>query len=112
MCFLITVLQGFCGGKPVPLADPFILLHEGVYYAYGTYSGEGIAVYTSTDLKRWKPAGLALNRKDVWGNQWFWAPEVYKDGDEFIMYYSAEEHICAARGKSPLGPFVQQEKRT
>jgi beta-xylosidase len=28
------------------------------------------------------------------------------------MYYSAEEHICADRGKSPLGPFVQQEKRT
>ena len=27
---------------PVPLGDPFILLHNGTYYAYGTHSDEGI----------------------------------------------------------------------
>ena len=32
---------------PVPLGDPFILLHNGTYYAYGTHSDEGIEVYIS-----------------------------------------------------------------
>ena len=36
--------------ETVPLADPFILLHNGVYYAYGTHSDQGIEVYTSDDL--------------------------------------------------------------
>ena len=43
--------------------------------------------------------------------KWFWAPEVYKIGDRFIMYYSAEEHICMAEASSPLGPFVQKEQK-
>lgn len=29
----------------VPLADPFILLHDGTYYAYGTKAEHGIAVF-------------------------------------------------------------------
>jgi hypothetical protein len=33
--------------KNVPLADPFILLYEGTYYAYGTGSPDGIEVITS-----------------------------------------------------------------
>ena len=35
---------------PVPLGDPFILLHNGTYYAYGTHSDEGIEVYISDNL--------------------------------------------------------------
>ena len=33
----------------VPLGDPFILLWEGKYYAYGTQSPDGIAVYVKYD---------------------------------------------------------------
>jgi len=36
---------------PVLLGDPFIMLHDGTYYAYGTHADEGIEVYTSDDLK-------------------------------------------------------------
>ena len=113
--FFITVILIFIFklvfAETVPLADPFILLHEGKYYAYGTYSNEGIIVFTSDDLKTWKKENLALKKGDVWGNHWFWAPEVYKTKDGFLMYYSAEEHICAAKSKSPLGPFIQVEKK-
>ena len=63
---------------PVPLGDPFILLHNGTYYAYGTHSDEGIEVYISDNLKTWKYKGLALNKKDSWADRWFWAPEVYE----------------------------------
>ena len=38
---------------PVLLGDPFIMLHDGTYYAYGTHADEGIEVYTSDDLKTW-----------------------------------------------------------
>lgn len=74
----------------VPLADPFILLHENKYYAYGTYAVDGIAVFVSDDLKTWEPAGLALSKENVWGNHSFWAPEVYKVDNGFLMYYSSE----------------------
>lgn len=97
----------------VPLGDPFIMLHDGKYYAYGTLSENGIAVFVSDDLQNWSvpagvPGGLALNKADVWADRWFWAPEVYHVNGKFYMYYSADEHICVATSSSPTGPFVQE----
>lgn len=103
--------------RKVPLADPFILLYDGVYYAYGTGAASGIEVWVSRDMVSWERGeggareGLALHREDVWGDKWFWAPEVYRLKDKFYMYFSAEEHICVAVSDSPLGPFVQHEKK-
>lgn len=96
--------------SPVLLGDPYILLHDGIYYAYGTHSDQGIEVYTSDDLLTWKYKGLALNKKDSWADRWFWAPEVYAVNGKFYMYYSADEHICVAVSDSPTGPFVQEKK--
>jgi len=93
----------------IDLADPFILLDGDTYYAYGTMGDRGIEVFTSDDLKNWKHAGLALDKVDSYADRWFWAPEVYHIGDRYIMYYSADEHVCAAVGNSPLGPFRQKE---
>lgn len=96
------------------IADPFVLYHNGVYYAYGTSTDSGFEVYLSKDLKYWeKHKELALKRENSYGNKWFWAPEVYynKDNDKFYLYYSVEEHICVATSDSPLGPFVQKEKK-
>ena len=36
--------------RKVPFGDPFIMLWEGTYYAYGTQSDQGIAMYVSDDL--------------------------------------------------------------
>ena len=96
--------------KGVEFADPFIMLDGDTYYAYGTRGNRGIEVYTSSDLKEWKHAGLALDINDSYAVRWFWAPEIYKVGDRYLMYYSADEHICVAEAKSPLGPFVQRDK--
>ena len=99
------------------LADPYVLEDDGWYYIYGTHSDEGIVVYRSRDMRHWSnlcgnaKGGLALHRDDVWGEKWFWAPEVYKMGERYIMTYSAEEHICYAESDSPCGPFVQSEKQ-
>ena len=99
------------------LADPCVLEDNGWYYIYGTHSNDGIVVYRSRDMLTWSDlcgnakGGLALHKDDVWGETWFWAPEVYKIGEKYFMTYSAEEHICFAESDSPCGPFIQSEKR-
>lgn len=103
-------------GNVIPFADPFIYYEDGTYYLYGTGSEDGIAVATSKDLKTWtwpeeKPMYLALHKDDSYGDFWFWAPEVYRVGDKYLMYYSSEEHICVAEGDSPLGPFRQKVQK-
>ena len=99
--------------EPVFLADPFILEDEGIYYMYGTSHPDGILVMTSADLKNWsysekKP--LALHKSSSFGNSGFWAPEVYRVGNKYLMYYTAECHICVAESDSPSGPFVQKKQ--
>ena len=99
------------------LADPYVLKADGWYYIYGTHAEDGIVVYRSRDMRTWSDRcgnarnGLALHKDDVWGERWFWAPEVYRVGGKYIMTYSAEEHICYAESDSPCGPFVQSQKR-
>ena len=98
--------------EKLPLADPFIILHAGKYYAYGTSDTDGIAVYISDDLSLWtKHPDLALHKNNSYADRWFWAPEVYCLDGRFYMYYSADEHICVATSDSPLGPFVQDEQK-
>lgn len=97
--------------KPLPLADPFVMLQGDTYYAYGTHSDDGIEVYTSNDLLTWKYEGLALDKKDSWGDRWFWAPEVIEKNGKFYMFYSADEHICIATADAPQGPFRQAVKQ-
>lgn len=102
--------------KKVPFGDPFIMLYDGKYYAYGTASPNGILVYVSDDLKTWKVPkgvadGLALNKNDVWADKSFWAPEIYHVKGKFYMYFSADVHICVATSDSPLGPFRQEVKK-
>lgn len=96
----------------VPLGDPFIMLYDNTYYAYGTNAEDGIEVYTSNDLNKWKKeAKLALHKNDTWANRWFWAPEVYHVNGKFYMYFSGDEHIGVAVSDSPLGPFKQEDKK-
>lgn len=97
----------------VALADPFIFYDKATdtYYAYGTYAADGILVFTSKDLRTWHRQGLALNKRDTNVPRFFWAPEVYKIGNEYIMYFSGNEHLFVAKGKSPLGPFKQVDTK-
>ncbi|MDH6307533.1 beta-xylosidase [Dysgonomonas sp. PFB1-18] len=100
------------------MADPFVLQYGGKYYLYGTAdeNSEGFKVHVSEDMVNWSEAcgatnGWALHRNDVWGDKWFWGPEVVYYKNKFYMLYSVEEHIAVATSDSPLGPFIQQDKR-
>ena len=77
--------------KPLPLADPYILTEDGVYYAYGTTGDSGIEVFSSTDLENWTRLGWALRKEDTSCPKWFWAPEVYRVNGRYLMYFSGNE---------------------
>lgn len=94
------------------LGDPFVLKHNGEYYAYGTVPlGElAVPVVHSRDLVNWCPLGTALALGDD-AFEALWAPEVAYDNGTFYMYYSAggEEgqghQLRVATASHPAGPF-------
>ena len=103
---------------PSTFADPFVLQHEGRYYAYGTglvpeLGGRRFEVLVSDDLVNWTSAGGALEPLDDPDRTDYWAPEVaYHDG-QFYMYYSAGKEdkghqLRVAVSGAPTGPFVDQ----
>ncbi|WP_417363919.1 glycoside hydrolase family 43 protein [Galbibacter sp.] len=105
----------------VEFGDPFILNDDnGNYYMYGTGGGakDGFATYMSTDLINWEFMGQVYtgNTNDSWSISAFWAPEVYKFGSKYYMFFSAQwKHnpnnelenfkIGVAVADSPTGPF-------
>ena len=101
------------------LADPTILLNNGLYYLYGTVerdASNGFLVYTSTDLENWEgpkgaKEGYALKKGDAFGESAFWAPQVFSYKNKFYMAYTANEQIAIAESDSPLGPFVNPTKQ-
>jgi GH43 family beta-xylosidase len=94
------------------LGDPFVLKHNGEYYAYGTapQGDVSVPVLHSRDLVDWRQLGTALS---LHGDAFeaLWAPEVAYDNGTFYMYYSAggaegEGHqLRVATASRPTGPF-------
>ncbi len=109
---------------PGYFADPFVLHHDGDYYAYGT--GEGLEyddansprafrVLRSRDLSAWDHVGAALVVPPEKSYHSFWAPEVAEHEGRFHLYYSSapagrdELHrLHVAVADTPLGPFLDQ----
>ncbi len=94
-------------------ADPFVLRHDGVYYAYGTVAlhGRTLPALTSDDLVSWRSLGDVLEAVDF-PVAHYWAPEVAHADGLFHMYYSAggeegEGHqLRVATAERPEGPFA------
>ena len=110
--------------KAGPFAgDPFLYYEDGVFYLYGTTRKyvkpgsivEEFEVYTSTDLVKWEDGGACfVPQRGDWCNDRLWAPEVFKIGDKYYMYYTAANgssgvlHGSVAVSDSPLGPFTNK----
>lgn len=96
-------------------ADPFVLEHEGTYYAYGTsgrptLEGRAFEVLRSPDLVSWTSLGGALEPPEGLAGRDYWAPEVAFHEGRFYMYYSAGiedkgHQIRVAAAERPEGPF-------
>lgn len=106
---------------PHSLPDPFVLRHEGRYYAFGT-TGEGrtadgriFTLLTSPDLVTWTAAGGALTPPAGAEGAQFWAPEVVLHQGTFYMYYSmgggaiganVGHQLHVATSTVPQGPYA------
>jgi GH43 family beta-xylosidase len=104
---------------PDYFADPFVLEHQGTYYAFGTaprQAGEGVfSLLTSPDLTTWTAAGrvLAPLADPSWTD--YWAPEVAHHQGRFYLYSSAGRgdqghHLRVAVADHPAGPYTDQER--
>ena len=103
----------------IHIRDPFVLVHEGKYYMYGTFGGSTWSndlshfdVYVSEDLINWsEPHCCFAPPEGFWGTKNFWAPEVHEWKGKFYLFasFKSETHcrgtaiLCA---DSPMGPFL------
>ncbi len=102
---LITVPMS--GGKN--LRDPFVLLHEGKYYVYGT--GWTVSVHSSDKLTSilTNTKNCVITPSDY--SDCSWAPEVYFHNGKFYMFTTYKSSRNARRGcaifisDKPDGPF-------
>lgn len=100
----------------IRIRDPFVLLHDGLYYMYGTGAAQGLGYgcYVSPDLENWSgPYNVFTAPAGFDGVQHFWAPECHEYNGQFYLFatYFAQstQHrgVAIFRADSPLGPFEQ-----
>lgn len=133
---LLTLAAAAPAPKPfVPVLrqdfpDPFVLEHDGRYFAYATNSFRGrenLQMAVSDDLATWRPVSdpaRPAQRHDAmpvlgaWAQRGHtWAPEVLKANGRFILYYTArhkatdQQCVGTAIASKPIGPFVDDGKR-
>ncbi len=102
----------------INIRDPFVLVHGGKYYLYGTRGetcwgpADGFDVYVSEDLEEWTgPHECFHNDGSFWADRNYWAPEVHEWQGAFYMFASfkhpdVHRGTAILRAESPMGPFV------
>lgn len=103
----------------VPLPDPQVFVEDGVYYIVGTDDSSScryVPCYYTTNFVDYQKTNIynPLSFSGGWENRnnpTIYAPELYKVGDKYYLYYSAVEASTGHRRNSvvwadhPLGPF-------
>lgn len=105
--------------------DPAIVRGgDGQFYVYATQGGDpmrNIQAARSQDLVRWEQLADVLPVKPKWASrtQDFWAPDVIRRGDRWLLYYSAKPDaalsddkrglcLAVATASRPEGPFTDK----
>ncbi len=104
--------------EDINIRDPFVLVHDGRYYLYGTRGetcwgrANGFDVYVGRDLENWDgPIVCFSNDGTFWADRNYWAPEVHEYGGAFYMFASFKSETrrrgtAILRAETPEGPFV------
>ncbi len=105
----------------IHIRDPFVLVHGGKYYLYGSRGDEtwghctGLDVYVGTDLENWEgPINCFTPPEGFWSDFNFWAPEVHFVNGKFRMFVSFKSET-RHRGTqilvsdTPTGNFVPMQ---
>lgn len=105
-------------GEEIFYADPTIFVENGKYYMTGTLGADsvnGFKMLVSTDLENWAPVNdgqpVLESGKSAFGTAGFWAPQVYKDGGKYYLFYTADEQVAVAEAPVVTGPYVQDTVR-
>ncbi len=94
--------------------DPFVLVHNGKYYLYGTClsNGPGYGCVVSEDLENWShPVQVFSPPEGFDGCGDYWAPECHFYKGSFYLFATYRSAQSGKRGTaifkadSPLGPF-------
>ena len=101
----------------VPLPDPQVYEEDGTYYIVGTDDSSSckyIPCYYTTDFVNYEKKNIynPASFKDCWENRsnpTMYAPEMYKVGDKYYLYYSAVENSSGHRRNSVVWADNQQD---
>lgn len=96
--------------RPVKdIGDPHIIREGEEYFAFATGGPLGFSVWRSSDLATFtKEKAL---KKAAWVSGDYWAPEVYKVGDKFVMFFTGRWketgtlRLGVAMADAPQGPY-------
>lgn len=103
--------------QDINIRDPYVLLHEDVYYLYGTRSetcwgeADGFDCYVSRDLENWDgPVEIFKRPEGFFATQNYWAPECYFYKDAFYLVTTfgcshGKKGIYVLKSQCPTGPF-------
>ena len=79
--------------QDINIRDPFVLVHNGMYYLYGTRADNfgqktaGFDVYVGTDLENWSEPKQVFDSEKYGMNKWVnWAPEVHEYNGAYYMF--------------------------
>jgi arabinan endo-1,5-alpha-L-arabinosidase len=77
----------------IPIHDPVMARHNGVYYLFGT--GNGVAVWSSKDRKTWTAEAPVFATPPAWAvaavpgfKEHIWAPDISFANGQYSLFYS------------------------
>jgi xylan 1,4-beta-xylosidase len=94
--------------------DPSVVRIGPEYWAAGTATSNSRfpPILRSPDLVHWTLAGSIFQKAPAWTDgQRFWAPELARQGDRYLAYYSAHRQsggmcVAVATSDDPIGPYT------
>lgn len=106
--------------EDINIRDPFVLVHDGKYYLYGTRAkttwstADGFDCYVSKDpsLEEWEgPVEIFHRPEGFWADRAYWAPECYEIDGLFYLVCTLgagdrKKGIYVLTSDDPTGPFA------
>lgn len=90
---LLLIMTASAWAQDITVHDPVMIQQKDTYYLYCT--GKGISVFSSKDLKNWKPEPAIFKEKPVWVaavvpnfDNHIWAPDISFHNNTYYLYYS------------------------
>ena len=82
--------------QQIRVHDPVAIKQGDMYYIFCT--GRGISVFSSPDLKNWKPEPQVFEKEPVWAdsvsadfNNHIWAPDITLHDGKYYLYTVGED---------------------